>query len=282
LKNIHPGLPRLLLEARNSIISRTEGKTPELLKKVTNGGIQGRVDVLKTRLKYMVDLMNENVVQNICVSNDVKSTLKMFGVREDKLLVQHIGSLVAEMQTEFPHDLHNPIVFGNIGGVAYYKGTHVLVDAVRKVKKRNFVVKIFGKYDPRYRDKIMLDNQDLPIEYCGRYQLDELQDILNEIDVMVLPSICKDTAPQTIFESFSARIPAITSDIGGFPDFIQDGVNGFRFNLGDSQDLANKIENLLAEPEKIKIFGKNIPQLKTIKQNAHELLRLYKTHKKEN
>jgi len=275
LASVHPHLPKQLFKIKNVIRGkkdrpRTTGKSP-LMPEVD----EKKLNALRFRLKNMIDLMNRRVTQNICVSTDVKNTLHRFGVQEDKLLVQHIGSVIAEFQKSDFHALHTPLVIGNIGGVAHYKGTQVLLDAVHQVKNKDFVVKIFGKYDPKYRDDIMRGKEELPVEFVGRYETGELSSILKQIDIMVLPSICKDTAPQTIFESFSARIPIIASDIGGFPDFIQDDRNGRLFRAGDSRDLAEKIDDILLDPEKINAFARNIPRLKTIKENADELIDLY-------
>ncbi len=230
---------------------------------------------LRRRLTCAVELMNERIEKNLCVSSDVKNTLKRFGVREEKLLIQPIGSVIAGKQDINGRVLHSPIVIGNIGGVDYYKGTHVLIDAIGKIGSDGFVVRIFGKYDKGYVEKMMKGREGLPVEFSGRYSLEELPGILRRIDVMVLPSICNDTAPQTIFESHSAGIPIIASDIGGFPDFVQDEVNGYLFKPGDSGELASKIQTLLANPEKIRSFSSKIPPLKTIRENASELLSMY-------
>jgi glycosyltransferase involved in cell wall biosynthesis len=230
---------------------------------------------LAARLAYCTDVLNRYSDRVICVSNDVKNTLMNFGVNESRLLVQHIGSVIAEKQTPNKQPLHEPIVIGNIGGVNYYKGIHVLVEAAAKVKNTNFIVRIFGKYDEEYVRSLMERFSDLSIDFTGRYKPEDLPEILKQIDVMVLPSICNDTAPQTIFESFSGGVPIIASNIGGFPDFVQHDHNGLLFEAGNSDDLAEKIDVVLSDPERLVKFKQNIPKLKTITENAHELISLY-------
>lgn len=229
---------------------------------------------LEKRLAYAIRLMNRHVVLNICVSEDVKRTLRKFGVEEDRLLVQHIGSAVADRQGGAMHEIHDPLVIGNLG-VGYYKGTQVLLEAVRLLKGRRFVLKIFGRYDPVFVDEIMKDKGDLPVEFQGEFRPEDIPDILDQIDLMVLPSICSDTAPQTIFESYSASIPIVASKIGGFPDFIQDGINGRLFEAGDSVVLADILGSFLDRPEDIRRFSGKIPRLKTLRENARELVALY-------
>jgi len=235
------------------------------------------VEGLAGRLDYMTNLMNSIIDRSICVSEDVKKTLMRFGVQEDRLLVQHIGSLISETQRSRKNQLHDPIVIGNIGGVSHYKGTHVLISAVAKMHNRNFRVKIFGKYDDDFKAKLMKGRENLPVEFTGRYAPIQLPEILDQIDIMVLPSICNDTAPQTIFESYSRSVPIVASDIGGFPDFVKDGLTGRLFRPGDAEHLAEILGELMVDPNQILKFSEQIPKLKTLQQNAEELLSLYKS-----
>ena len=245
------------------------------IKKHDTSMVKKLAENLEVRLRYCVHSLNKYSDCTICVSNDVKNTLIKFGIVEKSLIVQNIGSLIAEKQIHSSKTVNNPLIIGNIGGVNYYKGTHILLDAISKVSHKNFILKIFGRYDQKYLDGLNNKINSLPVEFTGSYKPDDLPAILNQIDIMVLPSICNDTAPQTIFESFSGGVPIIASNIGGFPDFVRHDHNGLLFEAGNSDDLAEKIDYLLAHPEKIDAFRVNIPKLKTITENAHELIALY-------
>jgi glycosyltransferase involved in cell wall biosynthesis len=150
-----------------------------------------------------------------------------------------------------------------------------LVEAVSKLRNTNLIVRIFGKYDERYVLNLKEKFRGLQIEFTGRYKPEDLPGILKQIDIMVLPSICNDTAPQTIFESFSGGVPIIASNIGGFPDFVQHDHNGLLFEAGNSDDLAEKIDYVLNHPERLAVYKQNVPELKTITENADELIVLY-------
>ncbi|MBJ6724253.1 glycosyltransferase [Geomesophilobacter sediminis] len=228
------------------------------------------------RLAAGIAALNDHCDLTVCVSNDVKQTLMRFGVREERLVVQHIGSLIAERQKVEERPPHEPLVIGNIGGVNYYKGTHVLLDAVRRVGPGNYLVKIFGRYNENYVAELLKEYPDLPVEFTGSYRPADLPEILRQIDVMVLPSVCNDTAPQTIFESFSGGVPIIASAIGGFPDFVRDGENGYLFRAGDGAELAERIRTVIGDPGLVRTLRRGIRPLKTIGDNARELLDLYR------
>jgi glycosyltransferase involved in cell wall biosynthesis len=47
-------------------------------------------------------------------------------------------------------------------------------------------------------------------------------------------------------EAMSVGLPLVGTRVGGIPDLIQDGKNGYLCNPSDDEDLAHKIDQLLA------------------------------------
>jgi glycosyltransferase involved in cell wall biosynthesis len=143
------------------------------------------------------------------------------------------------------------------------------------------VVELYGKYDSNYLNSInkflQLDMYAEKVRFHGRYNPEEVSSISNKIDMMVLPSLCADTAPQTIFESFSCGLPIIAPRVGGFPDFIIDNVNGLLYDEASVDSLKDKLMYIIDNPHQIGNFSSQIPQVKTISQNCSELLQLYKS-----
>ncbi len=291
IKNISPQLFEVLL------------KIKEKIKKVKINNLQkGSLDIeiddvdykelysvnkkleaqLFKRLEANTNYLNKADVI-IGVSKEVKQILINYGIDEKKIIVQHIGSLIASQKIEVSRNkVHEKFVFGFIGGVTYYKGIHVLVEAYLKLKSEfldKSEILIFGKYQENYKAAIDLKystkNGYNNIKFIGKYSSIDLKDIYPQIDIMILPSTCNDTAPQTIFESYAAGIPIIGSNIGGFPDFIEQDKNGLLFEVGNSDDLKEKMEYILENQDKIEKYRKNIPKLKTIEENAKELIELY-------
>jgi glycosyltransferase involved in cell wall biosynthesis len=53
----------------------------------------------------------------------------------------------------------------------------------------------------------------------------------------------------------ASKIPVIASRIGGIPELVDNGVTGLLFEAGDASDLAIKMTELLAHPERVRTFG---------------------------
>jgi len=240
-------------------------------------GTPGLSERLQARFRRNVDLLNRQVAVNICVSEDVRRNLVRFGVRPETLLVQHIGSAATERFRPRKHPLDpDQVVIGNIGGLGPYKGSHVLVQALGLLRDRkNWTAFLFGKSNEGYRQELEGIFLDPRIRYTGPYRFEEIDSLVDRIDLTVLPSVCNDTAPQTIFESFAGRVPIVASHIGGFPDFIRPGENGFLFEPGNSADLAEKLDIILREPRIIEEMSARITRPKTLTENIGELLDLF-------
>lgn len=64
-----------------------------------------------------------------------------------------------------------------------------------------------------------------------------------------MPSECYENAPLALLESFAAGKPVIGSRIGGIPEMIEHGVNGFLFEPFNVGALTETIDRFLSLPE---------------------------------
>jgi len=68
------------------------------------------------------------------------------------------------------------------------------------------------------------------------------------IDALLLPSVNEGT-PVSVIEALAARRPAVATRVGGIPDVVRDGVDGFLVDAGDADALAARLAELAADPE---------------------------------
>jgi glycosyltransferase involved in cell wall biosynthesis len=67
------------------------------------------------------------------------------------------------------------------------------------------------------------------------------------LDVKVLPSY-NEGLPQALFEAMAVGVPVVASVIGGTPEMIREGENGFLFENGDVGKIAASVGTLLDDP----------------------------------
>jgi glycosyltransferase involved in cell wall biosynthesis len=73
-------------------------------------------------------------------------------------------------------------------------------------------------------------------------------------DAMILPSINEGT-PVSAIEALAAGRPVVATRVGGVPDVVREGEDGFLVEPGDVDALADRLARLAADPELRKRLG---------------------------
>lgn len=155
------------------------------------------------------------------------------------------------------------IVF--VGRLEKIKGIHILIEALKIIKQNNkfldFHLKIFGEGEEQYTKQLIrlateFDVAD-EIEFCGNNEFEVVSKYLSSAIVSVVPSIIFENLPQVILESYACGTAVVASNLGSLPMAIKEGVTGYLFKPGNSEDLANKLSYCLSNPEKMKLVGIN-------------------------
>lgn len=103
---------------------------------------------------------------------------------------------------------------------------------------------------------------------------DDLPELLAISDVMFLLSE-KEAFGLVLLEGFACGVPAIATDIGGIPEVIEDGKNGFLVELGDVKSAAEKAKMLLEDPIMHKEFRENAIRTVDDKFNSASIVLQY-------
>lgn len=85
------------------------------------------------------------------------------------------------------------------------------------------------------------------------YQRD-VSPYLDLFDMLLLPSANEGT-PVVAIEALAARRPVVATNVGGVPDVVRDGVDGFLASVGDIDALARRLADLALDSELRRRFG---------------------------
>jgi len=163
------------------------------------------------------------------------------------------------------------------GELSYHKGIHLLLYAFKMLRSKDIELHVTGKgplldLARRYAEKDHRIN-------CYGFVTDQILRELYEVtNLTVVPSIWYDNCPLVILESFSYGNPVIGSRIGGIPELIKDGYNGFLFETGDIKGLCKILENITENPSKLKTLSENARNLSrrySLDDHVKKLLRIY-------
>ncbi|MFZ4632502.1 MAG: glycosyltransferase [Patescibacteria group bacterium] len=127
------------------------------------------------------------------------------------------------------------------GRLSKEKGLETLISAAAITNSK---IKLAG-VGPE-KEKLEKISHDLKVntEFLGFTSGEELKLTILKAKAIIIPSIWYENMPLSLLEALNLGKLVIASNIGGIPEIIKDGQNGFLFKAGDKNDLALKIKNL--------------------------------------
>ncbi len=139
----------------------------------------------------------------------------------------------------------------------------------RKVKRVEDVVRIFSKVRKRIPSKLLLvgDGPDRTqierlcrelsicedVRFLGK--LDTVEEVLSVADLFLMPSE-KESFGLAALEAMACEVPIISSNAGGLPELVQDGISGYVSPIGDVKQMTERAVHILQE-ENLQAFKTN-------------------------
>ncbi len=262
-----PNLISLLFFCRKNKINiiHTHHRYPELLAFITGKILKIRTiatvhSVLKGH-KYL-SFKSERI---IAVSNTVFLLLTdFFNVPSEKINtllnfveasnIQQCDEIkVLKQELNIPPDLK---IFLFLGRITALKGIDILIRSFEKlsVQRNDLMLLIIGDFYDSSLNKII---KDLPYNIKIFPSVENPSPFYCVTDTVILPSLIESLS-YVMLESGMMKKPFIGSRTGGIAEFIEDGENGLLFEPGNADQLAEKINYVLDNPEKSKLLGENL------------------------
>jgi glycosyltransferase involved in cell wall biosynthesis len=104
--------------------------------------------------------------------------------------------------------------------------------------------------------------------------------LFSKADLFVLPSY-NEGLPMAILEAMATGLPVISTPVGGIPEVIRDGYNGYLVQPGDVEILAEKLRILAGDPALREVMGHRSREIAEreldVKPYTERLVTLYKS-----
>jgi glycosyltransferase involved in cell wall biosynthesis len=149
-----------------------------------------------------------------------------------------------------------------VGRLLPHKGVDYLIKAV---DPETPLVVVGRKFDDTYFEKLEVLAAGKQVRFVLDATDDVLRDAYRHAIVTVLPSVYTDfegrgyPAPEllglTLLESMACGTPVICTNVGGMPEFVEDGVTGFVVQPNDVEALRERIRDLCAHPSLARLMG---------------------------
>lgn len=222
------------------------------------------LDSLKIKREIFVEREEKakeflNLINGVfCVSERQKEIFHDFGIHPEQLFViNQVDENCNKVTRKSNYNIRKPLRISFIGGVMAHKGVHNIIHASSKFSNEELEINIYGFEVDWYGEALRKINTNVRVNFHGAYDSNKLQEIADNSDLIIVPSIWEDCAPLTLAESLAMGVPVIASDIGGVRDFIEDGFNGKLYSYSEVYELQNILREFVDNPEKISKLQEN-------------------------
>jgi len=139
-----------------------------------------------------------------------------------------------------------------------YKGADFLLRAVKRCREV-FTVHIVGDggYLPVVKtlaDRLGLKDR---VRFHGWAGAEQVHAFYQQARTLVLPSVWPEPFGLVGLEALANATPVIAFDVGGVREWLQDGSHGYLVPYRDVKKLAEKIDQLIAQPDLAQTMGLN-------------------------
>jgi len=139
-----------------------------------------------------------------------------------------------------------------VGRLHPVKGIQYLIEAMAIVHQEMPDVKlvIVGDGVERSRLEELAErlNLDGCIQFAGQISQERIPRVMHQADVFALSSLTEGL-PVVLLEAMAAGLPIVATNVGGIPDIVEEGVNGYLVNAKNPDEISNRLLILLQGDE---------------------------------
>ncbi|MHB8830861.1 MAG: glycosyltransferase family 4 protein [Patescibacteria group bacterium] len=181
----------------------------------------------------------------ICPSEFMKNKMTEWGEPSGKMVL-------VPNPVDVPERVSNdrgtaPYVY--VGRLSYEKGLETAIRSFARVPLA--VLEVVGQGPEALRlQRLAQELAPERIKFLGFLGGAALADYRDKARAFVMPTVMYENSSLAILEAMAAGVPIIASDIGGIPEMVKDGVNGFLAKPGDVEswiEAINQMESFSSE-----------------------------------
>ncbi|WP_373531363.1 glycosyltransferase family 4 protein [Vampirovibrio sp.] len=152
------------------------------------------------------------------------------------------------LESGLPHQ-KTSVQFLFMGRIGKRKGVYDIVESMRQVQSEHIQIHLYGDGDVAQLQKLVNETGlERSVKVCGWIDGSVKDATFRNADVLLLPSY-NEGLPISVLEAMAYGLPVLATHVGGIPEAVTEGKNGFLIAPGHCADLADRIERLASSVE---------------------------------
>lgn len=244
-------------------------------------GLAPHLELVAERRRYLKQVL-ERIDVVISPSRFLIQKVEEYGFKSRRLVYLPFGLDKTHLSRSEPGVPSTKLRIGYLGQFAPHKGVHLLLAAFQRLAKQPGSCELFlhGNIPnaSSYERKLLKTARNDPsITFAGPYPNSRIGQVLNDLDVIVVPSIWYEVRPTVIIEAQATHIPVVATRLGGMAELIQHNKNGLLFQVGSVEDLKRQLQRLLDEPMLLSQLRDGIRPVPTLEEETAKLVSVYES-----
>lgn len=216
----------------------------------------------KRMFKYPIKYALKKAVKIITMSNELKQEAIKFGAEEQKISVIPAGVDTEKFQPMDKQVLRSKLGLPN-GFMMFFAGNLLQMKRVDKLisicanlnKDCDCYLVIAGRGPEEENLKKLVKNLSLEnVQFKGEIPHKDMPFYMAASDVLVLASE-SEGLPGCVQEAMASGIPVVASDVGGLPEVITNGINGYLTR--NEAEIEERLRMLMSSPQLVEQIGTN-------------------------
>lgn len=222
-----------LRKKHNKNLYEESNENKEEMSHITEDIIKTSEDY-KTLREFYISMLEEMDVIHFNSSNTEKIFNRYFSTNKNGTVISITHGSISDNKKVREYD--EKLRLGYLGPITEHKGFFALkkvCDELYKENKEKFQLNIFADYD---------GNEEYIIKHAP-YKYEELSQVMDSIDILVVPSLWNETFGFTVLEALSYGVPVITSKYVGAKDLLINGKTGLIYE--NLEELKSILEDII-------------------------------------
>jgi glycosyltransferase involved in cell wall biosynthesis len=176
-----------------------------------------------------------------------------------------------------PHVASSTFRLTTICYLGSHKGVHVIIEALSRLPKSvdwRFNIVGTGHLESALRRLARIRGVQDRVHFWGRLPNEKISQVFAETDLYVLASTWAENEPVSILEAMTRGIPVVGTNIGGIPELVQPGINGWLVRVGSADELNSAIREAIADPAYLKRMSEGATRMGTRWPEVRQVTRI--------